>query len=60
MDLLGIDDTDQNRQFLTAEPPSIWLVIQSLIVLIAPLALLILVIILIHSWRKKAKILKIK
>ena len=44
MVLLGIEDTDTNRKLLDPSPPSAWLVIQSCIVLVSPVALIALII----------------
>lgn len=44
MALLGIEDTPANRQLLTASPPGAWIVAQSVIVLISPVALLVLLV----------------
>ncbi|MFC1617689.1 lipocalin-like domain-containing protein [Patescibacteria group bacterium] len=45
MDLLGIADNDTNRDLLKPKPPSLWLFVQSIIVLASPAALLALIIV---------------
>jgi len=55
MALLGIEDTEANRQLLVASPPGTWLIVQSFIVLASPaalVALLVLGIILLVRRRK--------
>ena len=52
--ILGIEDTPENRSLMNPVPPGVWLVIQSICVLISPLALIILIImIIIHYVRRK-------
>jgi len=44
MKLLGIDDTEANRSLLIASPPGAWIVAQSFVVLISPVALVALLV----------------
>ncbi|MCD6328821.1 MAG: hypothetical protein J7M10_00455 [Candidatus Cloacimonetes bacterium] len=59
MALLGIQDNAENRMLLQASPPSAWLVIQSIIVLVAFLTLFISIILIIIILIKKRHIQKV-
>ena len=58
MDLLGIEDNETNRKLLGPSPPGVWLVIQSFIVLVSPVALLALIILIIIVLVKRKKHVK--
>ncbi len=55
MALLGIEDNETNRELLDPSPPGIWLVIQSILVLASPLALLVIIILIIIVLVKRKK-----
>ncbi len=55
MALLGIEDTEANRQLLVASPPGTWLIVQSFIVLASPVALIVLLILIIIAMIKRKK-----
>ena len=58
MALLGIEDNETNRKLFDPSPPGLWLVIQSCIVLVSPVALIVLIILVIIVLVRKRKIAK--
>ena len=54
--ILGIEDTEKNKDLMNPHPPGAWLVTQSICILISPLAILILIILIIIQYvRRKRK-----